>query len=241
MNEQPRLTEPLVAVITPYYRESLDQLEQCHRSVKEQKWPCLHVLVADGIPQDAIHAWDAHHVVLPRAHGDIGSTPRLIGCYHAIGLGVAAVAFLDADNWYHPMHIRGLMEQHHNTGAAFISSSRMLCRLDGSVMAPCPITDADGFIDTNCMLFTKHAFPLLHHWVLMPGYGHLIGDRIMMYHVRRSGLKLSHNPAATVFYRCGKEGLYHQLGEPIPSGVKPKPDYQTSFKNWEKEGNPPLI
>ena len=33
-------------------------------------------------------------------HGDIGSTPRLIGSYHAIGLGVDAVAFLDADNWY---------------------------------------------------------------------------------------------------------------------------------------------
>jgi hypothetical protein len=130
MNEVSRLAESTVAIITPYHRENLDLLEQCHRSVKAQEWPCMHVLVADGMPQASIETWDVQHVVLPQAHDDIGSTPRLIGCYHAIGLGVGAVAFLDADNWYHPMHIRSLMEQHNSSGAAFLSSSRMLCRLD---------------------------------------------------------------------------------------------------------------
>ncbi len=231
---------PQVAVITPYHREDPALLTQCHHSVRAQSVACLHVLVADGQPLAEINAWDAHHVVLPASHGDIGSTPRLIGAYHAIGLGVEAVAFLDADNWYAPHHIADLMAARHAHHAAFVSSSRMLCRLDGTPMAPCPLTDPQRFIDTNCMLFAREAFALLHHWVLMPDYGHLIGDRIMLQHVLRSGLTHSHLPTPSVYYRCGKEGLYRQLDEPIPPGVQPRPDYGASFQRWIADGNPPL-
>lgn len=231
---------PLVAVITPYFDESPDLLWQCHRSVLAQDYPCLHVLVADGQPQAAVDDWQAHHVVLPKAHGDIGSTPRLIGSYHAIGLGVEAVAFLDADNWLRPDHISGLMRARAETGASFLSSGRMLCRLDGSVMGRCPLIDPEHFIDTNCMFFAKDAFSLLHHWVLMPGYGHLIGDRIMLHHVKNSGLKCQHVDELSVFYRCGKPGLYRQMGEDPPAGIPARPDYEDSFQRWIADGNPPL-
>lgn len=231
---------PRVAVITPYYREDLALLRQCHRSVRAQTVPCLHVLVADGRPRRRLSLWDAHHVVLPVGHADIGSTPRLIGAYHAIGLGVEAVAFLDADNWYAMDHIATLMDVREREGAAFVSCSRWLCRLDGSVMGACPLTDPERFIDTNCMLFGREAFHLLHHWVLMPNYGHLIGDRIMLHHVRRSGLCRSHVPEPSVHYRCGKAGLYRQMGEPVPPGVSPMPDYATMFMRWEEDGYEPL-
>jgi hypothetical protein len=231
---------PLVAVITPYFEESLDLLWQCHRSVLAQDFPCLHVLVADGQPQAAVDDWEVHHVVLPQAHGDIGSTPRLIGSFHAIGLGVEAVAFLDADNWLHPCHISTLMRARARSGAAFLSSGRMLCRLDGSVMGPCPLIDPERFIDTNCMLFAKEAFHLLHHWVLMPDYGHLIGDRIMLHHVRKSGILCQHVVEASVYYRCGKPGLYRQMGEEPPAGISARPDYEASFQRWLADGNPPL-
>ncbi len=231
---------PRVAVITPYHLEGLEVLEQCHRSVSSQTMRCLHVLVADGHPLPEIDSWEADHVVLPASHGDIGSTPRLIGSYHAIGLGVEAVAFLDADNWYQPSHIERLMDCRQRSGAAFVSSSRMLCRLDGTPMGPCPITDPERFIDTNCMLFGREAFHLLHHWVLMPGYAHLIGDRVMLHHVRSSGLPRRHLPDPSVCYRCGKEGLYRQLGEAIPAGVTSKPDYSDSFRKWRQDGYPPL-
>lgn len=231
---------PCVAVVTPYYREEPSVLRQCHESVLAQTYPCLHVLVADGEPRRRLSRWQAHHVVLPVSHGDIGSTPRLIGAYHAIGLGVEAVAFLDADNWYAPEHIAGLMAAREREGAAFVSSSRLLCRLDGSPMGPCPLIDPESFIDTNCMLFGREAFPLLHHWVLMPDYGHLIGDRILLHHVRRSGLRRSHVPEASVYYRCGKEGLYRQMGEPVPPGVSARPDYERSFQRWVADGHPPL-
>ena len=231
---------PRVAVITPYYKEPLAQLRQCHESVRSQTEPCLHVLVADGHRRRRINTWTAEHVCLPRSHGDIGSTPRLIGSYHAIGLGVDAVAFLDADNWYRPDHIASLLAAMDQHQADFISSGRTLCRLDGSVMGSCPLTDPDHFIDTNTMLFGHGAFPLLHQWVLMPTYGHLIGDRIMLHHLKQSGLKRRHLDQASVFYRCAKAGLYRQLKQTIPSGVEARPDYETSFRLWEADGYPPL-
>lgn len=232
---------PTVAVVTPYWGEDLALLEHCHQSVRAQTHPCLHVLVADGRPRPEIEGWQAHHVILPLSHGDIGSTPRLIGCFHAIGLGVEAVAFLDADNWYEPRHIAGLMEARREQGAAFVSSGRMLWSLEGHAMAPCPLINPDSFIDTSCMLFAREAFGLLHHWVLMPDYGHLIGDRIMYHHVRQSGLPMAHVPLPTVNYRCGKAGLYQLLGAPIPAGVQPRPDYEASFTRWVADGQPPLL
>jgi hypothetical protein len=231
---------PRVAVITPYYKEPLAQLRQCHDSVLAQSEPCLHVLVADGHRRRRINHWSAEHVRLPRSHGDIGSTPRLIGSYHAIGLGVDAVAFLDGDNWYRPDHIASLLAEMDQHQADFVSSSRTLCRLDGTVMGPCPLTDPERFIDTNAMLFGRGSFHQLHQWVLMPPYGHLIGDRIMLHHLKNAGVKRQHLNQGSVFYRCAKAGIYRQMKEPIPEGVQPRPDYETSFRQWESDGQPPL-
>jgi len=231
---------PRVAVITPYYKEPLAQLRQCHDSVLAQSEPCLHVLVADGHRHLRINRWQAEHVRLPRSHGDIGSTPRLIGSYHAIGLGVDAVAFLDADNWYRPDHIASLLAEVDQHQADFVSSSRTLCRLDGTVMGPCPLTDPERFIDTNAMLFGRGAFPLLHQWVLMPPYGHLIGDRIMLHHLKEAGIHRKHLTEHSVFYRCSKEGLYRQMNEPVPKGVQKRPNYEASFRAWEADGNSTL-
>jgi glycosyltransferase involved in cell wall biosynthesis len=232
---------PSVAVITPYHGEDLSVLAACHSSVRHQTFPCLHVLVADGLPQPILDTWEAHHVVLPVSHHDIGSTPRLLGSFHAIGLGLDAVAFLDADNWYDPEHIEGLMSARREQGAAYVSSGRMLWSLDGVPMGPCPLIDPARFIDTNCMLFGREAFHLLHNWVLMPDYCHLIGDRIVHNLLLQSGLPLAHVDAQTVNYRCNKEGLYKQLGQPVPAGVLPRPDYEASLARWVADGHPPLL
>lgn len=230
-----------VAVITPYYRESLQQLRRCHRSVQAQSHPCLHVMVADGHPRWALNRWQLDHIRLPRSHGDIGSTPRLIGAYHAIGMGVDAVAFLDADNWYKPDHIQHLVELRASSGAAFLSSSRELFSLDGSSMGPCPLSDPQRFVDTNCMLFWREAFPLLQHWVLMPSYAHLVGDRVMLQQVQRSGLAMASSGRSSVNYSCSKAGLYELLGQPQPPGVLPRPNYEAAAAQWEASGHPPLL
>jgi glycosyltransferase involved in cell wall biosynthesis len=229
-----------VAIITPYYDEELEQIQKCNQSVLSQSYQATHVLVADGRPHPNVSALDAQHVILPLGHSDIGSTPRLIGAYHAIGLGYDAIGFLDADNWLASNHVEMLVEAHYDSRAAFLSSGRWLCHLDGTPMAVCPYTDPAKFIDTNCMFFTRDAFKLLHHWVLMPEYGHLIGDRIILYHVRKSGLKMVHVNAPSVYYRCSKEGVYRNLGRDIPDGISPRPDYESSFRRWIADGNEPL-
>lgn len=231
---------PRIAVITPYHREDIATLERCHRSVLAQTHPCRHVLVADGHPQEPLQHWQADHLQLPLSHDDIGSTPRLIGAIHAIGLGVDAVAFLDADNWYRPTHIETLVRLHEGGGAVFLASQRSLYSLDGSELGPCPITDPERFIDTNSMMFWREAFPLLHHWVLMPSYAHLIGDRVMLHHVRQSGLPTGFSPEPTVCYTCGKPGLYQMMGVVPPAGVQPRPNYEQAMQQWQQDGHPPL-
>ena len=86
------------------------------------------------------------------------------------------------------------------------------------MIGPCPLTDPERFIDTNAMLMGRGAFPLLHQWV--PPYGHLIGDRIMLHHLKNAGLRRQHLNQGSVFYRCAKAGLYRQLNEPIGRASK---------------------
>ena len=229
-----------VAVITPYYRESLELLETCHRSVAAQVHECRHVLVADGHPQASLDDWPIDHLCLPQPHNDIGSTPRLIGAIHAIGLGADVICFLDADNWYSPDYVATVVACIASTGAAFVSCSRQLHDLNGRYLAECPNTDPQRFVDTNCMAFARPAFGLLSQWVLMPRYAHLIGDRVILHHVRCSELPMQHLHQALVHYRCGKAGIYRQLGLPLPSGVSEPPDYAASFRQWVADGNPPL-
>ena len=90
------------------------------------------------------------------------------------------------------------------------------------------------------MLFGRGAFSVLHQWVLMPTYGHLIGDRIMLHHLKESRVRREHLNQHSVFYRCSKAGLYKQMSQEIPQGVQNRPDYENSFKQWIGDGNPPL-
>lgn len=227
-----------VAVVTPYYREPQDYLTACHDSVRSQSQLCRHVLVADGHPDPIVMEWDVDHIVLPSAHNDVGSTPRAIGALHAIGAGYDAVAFLDADNWLASDHIASLVALHYDTGAAVLTSGRQLCRPDGTLIGVCPHSDGERFVDTNCLMFTRPAFHLAPRWVLIPSYAHLISDRVMLQYIKESGLPRAHLPRATVFYRCRKAGIYRELGEPVPPGVAPRPDYESLFDRWEAEGNP---
>lgn len=230
----------MIAVITPYHREHAPILYDCHRSVRAQSVPCTHVMVADGSPSPDVQSWDIHHIVLPGPHNDYGSTPRLLGAFHAVGLGFDGVAFLDADNWYRLDHLEILLELHRHTGAAFLSSSRVLCRLDGSVMGPCQTSDGKHFIDTSCMLIMRPAFGVLANWCLMPDYAHVISDRAFLYLARAAGATFAHSPEPTLYYRCGKSDSYDLAGEQPPPGAQPPPDYQTAFRRWIADGYPSL-
>lgn len=227
-----------VAVVTPYYKEAPEILAQGHASVLAQTHPCRHILVADGHPQPALSDWQADHISLPCAHGDIGSTPRLIGCVHAIGLGYDAIAFLDADNWYRADHIARLVSLARASRADFVSSNRVITRLDGSVMGDCGETDPELFVDTNCMMFLRPAFAVLMTWVLMPDFAHLIGDRVVYQKLRLAGHRTAHDDARTVFYRAGRQGTYRTFGETPPPEAVPSPDFRRAMRRWANLGNP---
>jgi len=230
-----------VAVVTPYFREDISILAKCHSSVLEQGYNCRHIIVADGHKNSSLDTWDADHVTLPRSHHDIGSTPRLIGAIHAIGLGYDGIVFLDADNWLVKDHVEKMVALRAETGAVFTSSNRKLYTINEEYMGPCPNTDPELFIDTNCMVFWRDSFDLLMHWVMMPDYCHLIGDRVMLHHVKKSGRPRAHSNEATVCYRCTKSGLYEQLGWPTrPENIQPQPNYDASFRQWEESGLDPL-
>jgi len=230
-----------IAVITPYYHEDASILYDCHRSVLAQTVPCTHVMVADGSPSADVPLWHVDHIILPRRQNDYGSTPRLIGSFHAVGLGFDGVAFLEADNWYRHDHLEILLDLHRRTGAPFVSSSRILCRLDGSVMGPCQTSDADRFIDTSCMLLLRPAFGLLANWCLMPHYAHVISDRVFLWLAKAAGTTFGHSLEPTLYYRCGKSDSYKAVGETPPPGAQPPPDYGTAFRRWIADGYPPLI
>jgi len=230
-----------IAVVTPYHKEDIAIIRRCHESVATQTFACRHILVADGFPLDPIDRWNSDHIKLPQSHGDIGSTARVIGSFNAIGSGFDGIAFLDADNWYGPEHIAKLLELYRSTAAPFLSSSRYLCRLDGSVMGLCHMSDGRTFVDTSCMLLMRPAFGLIQNWCLMPDYAHIIGDRVFFYLAKASGVQTAHLDLPTLYYRCSKAGNYDHFGEQHPPGVQPRPDYDTAFRRWVAEGNPPLI
>jgi glycosyltransferase involved in cell wall biosynthesis len=148
-----------VAVVTPYYETPIDWLGQCHRSVKAQTHPCTHFLVSDGKPEEVVEHYDAHHVRLPGPHQDVGNTGRAIGAILAQRQGFDAICFLDADNWYRPDHVASLVALQRRTGAAVCSSSRMIHHLDGALLGACKEVDGEVFVDTNCLLLTRPAFP----------------------------------------------------------------------------------
>lgn len=213
-----------VAVITPYWRTPIGWLRQCHESVRQQTYPCTHILVADGTPEAEIDSWDAQHVRLPNCHADNGDTPRAIGSLEAIGQGFDAIAYLDSDNWFQPDHIESLVHLHRETDAAVCFSGRLLCRLDGSVMGYCNDTDGETFVDTSAMLFTRKAFFLAPQWGLIHPRLHPICDRVMMMWIRQHRVRRAFSRKKTLCFRTGYVGDYRSFGEEPPPGADKSAD-----------------
>lgn len=211
-----------VAVITPYYREPLAMLRQCHESVRAPRHiEVVHFLVADGHPQAQIDGWKARHVKLPVAHGDNGNTPRAVGSLLAAAEGFDFIAYLDADNWYHPGHLESLVELHETSGADVCCAQRTYHRADGSAL---PLTerseDSGQHVDTSGLLLHRRAFPAASLWHRMPRALSPICDRVFLRGLKHLRHTLAHSGERSVAFRTQYASHYAAVKEAPPAGAK---------------------
>jgi glycosyltransferase involved in cell wall biosynthesis len=216
-------TSPRIAVVTPYYKEPIGILRQCHESVLAQGVPCDHLLVADGHPRQEIDGWDARHVILPRSHGDNGNTPRGIGSFLAEAEGYTHLAYLDADNWYLPGHLGSLLDLQQSTGVQVSCSFRAFHDLAGQEMPGIEEQDETGHrhVDTSCLLLHRSAFDCFPIWTRMPRQLSPICDRIFYAGLRRRGFRFASSGRRTVAFRTQYRAHYVAAGLPVPPGAKP--------------------
>jgi len=223
-----------VAVVTPYCGESLAILRHCHESVARQTHPCRHYMVADGHPEPVVSTWPVEHLQLPTQHHDGGNTARCVGAMAAAGDEIDAVAFLDADNWYHDDHIELLVALHQRTGALVCTSGRDIHRVDGSIIMPGGEPgDGQTHVDTSCFWIHRHAFEVLSLWTAMPRALGPICDRVIWAAIMAREIPRAHSGRATMAYRSRYAAHYTGNGEPPPPNAKPDDGLLPAFRIWE--------
>ncbi|MDP9057509.1 MAG: glycosyltransferase [Pseudomonadota bacterium] len=226
-----------IAVVTPYYRESVEILRQCHRSVVDQK--ADHFMIADGFPVDEIDSWDVQHIKLPRAHSDNGNTPRGLGSLLAKSQGYDFIAWLDADNWYHPGHLQSLLALHEQTGSTICSSFRSFHDLAGQ---PLDVTEADEdalqHIDTSCYLIHRSSFDVVGIWLDMPRELAPICDRVFLAQILRQGRSVQSTGLRSVAFRTQYACHYRAAGLPVPDGAKDASFADAALEYLRASGQP---
>jgi hypothetical protein len=221
---------PRVAVVVPYHAEPLEQLRQCFASVREQAGvkPLL-IAVGDGLPRE--EAFDfvpaeppTVRLVLPTAHADYGCVARTVGSIEAMSRGCEFVQYLDADNWLAPNHLAEMLARWTETGAAVVTASRTLVRVDGSELYRDPENDGKVFVDTSCFFLSQRAFGYLPLWSFIPRQYGAICDRIfwqvLRETVKTSHLTFAHCSTPTVFYRTRYAVHYKAIGEAPPADAR---------------------
>jgi len=212
---------PGIAVVTPYHTESAAVLRRCRESVRAQTVPCRHILVADGHPsRDLAREVAALHVVMPRAHGDNGNTPRAFGALVAAAEGFDAIAFLDADNWIDPEHLAVMVAGHRRSGAPLVACKRVFHDIDGAPLAIRePEEELCRHVDTSCWLVFRPAFALLRAW-LMPSALSPVCDRVFLHAALRAGLAITAADWRGVHFTTRYAGHYAGAGRDPPADAK---------------------
>jgi len=207
-----------VAVVTPYFREPLETLERCHRSVLAQTHAATHLMIADGHPQPAVDGWDVRHTRLPLAHADAGNTARGVGGALAFAEGFDAVCYLDADNWYAEDHVASLVElcSRHPLKVA-ISSRQIVLSTGEAYTGPDTEVAERRHVDTSCVMVTAGAAILAPVWSMIPVDMAPIGDRIFLQAVRHHRASHGWTGRKTLFYESRWERHFRAMGRTPPA------------------------
>ncbi len=208
-----------VAVITPYHKEEKKVLTRCCQSVADQTHHVTHILVADGFPSDVPKQFLAEHIVLSKPHRDFGDTPRLMGSLSAMAQGFDAICFLDADCWFEKDHVETLVSLYKKSGADVITATRMLRKLDESILGVCTESDGKKFNDTNCYFISRKAYGVLPVWVYKEPCLAVVGDRVFWGELKKKHTTF-HSLKPTVNYTTIFTHHYVMRNEIPPKGSK---------------------
>lgn len=220
-----------VAVVTPYFKETLDLLKRCSDSVRSQTHPVTHIMVADGHPLSLVERMCDEHILLPSSHSDAGATPRAIGALSAFSREYDAVAFLDADNWYEPNHIDVMVDRMTMEKVDAVAATRTLYAVDGSRLYVDRIeSNVDNMVDTNCMFLSRRTAYFMPFWITPPSH-RLVSDRVFWESAVQNGMKVARCDVPTVSYVTKWAWHYHHAGVPIPDdSVWMERDAQGNYK-----------
>ena len=207
-----------VAVVTPYCREADETLRRCLDSVARQTRAATHYLVADGHPNALVAAAGVEHIVLPKAHGDNGNTPRSIGAISALNQGYDAVAFLDADNWYAPDHVETMIGVCETTGCAIALANRHIVLPDGTLLPFDDREDIDhSHVDTSCFFITTRAAVLMPLWAMFDQATSAICDRMMLCVIQARAISHEWSNHKTVYFESRYGHHYRAMGRDVPT------------------------
>lgn len=211
-----------IAVITPYYKEPLSFLKKCYESVLSQGIEADHFFIADGFPNSEIMNWKIKHISLSESHQDNGNTPRGIGAMLASAEGYDFIAYLDADNWFHPNHIQSMVELWNKTQADVCCSFTSIHTLDGDEMVGLQASDQLNFqhVDTSCYLMHRNSFDALSIWLDMPKILSPVCDRIFFAGLKHKKYKLAFTQLRSVAFRSQYKGDYLAARIPPPPNAK---------------------
>ena len=205
-----------VAVVTPYYKETSQQLQRCIHSVAVQTYQATHFMVADGFPCKLPEIASTVHIQLPNSHNDAGATPRAIGALSAFSQGFDAVSFLDADNWYNDNHIAEMVNTMQLSKADAVVATRTIHTTTGVPLYVDRIeSNGENMVDTNCMFISRAASTFMSFWVTPPEH-RLVSDRVFWQACIMNGLKAVRNDTPTVAYASKWAWHYQHAGVPIP-------------------------
>lgn len=221
-----------IAVVTPYYQETTEQLVRCLSSVAKQTYNNLtHILVADGYPKRFENFQNLEQIHLPYSHSDAGATPRAIGALSAFSKGYDAVAFLDADNWYYPDHIETMTSAMQSTNADAVIATRTIHALDGKELYVDRVeSNGTNMVDTNCMFLKKTVSHYMGFWVTTPQYK-MVSDRVFWQTCVSNGIKAVRCDKPTVAYASKWAWHYQYAGVQIPDdSVWIEQDREGNFK-----------
>jgi glycosyltransferase involved in cell wall biosynthesis len=216
-----------VAVITPYYNESMPILNRCIKSVANQTTTSIvhHIIVADTakrVKRKHFPSGAFQLINLNCNHGDAGATPRALGAISAFSQGFDAVAFLDADNSYEPTHIETMVKICSTEKVDLVSATRNIySSFEDKFGNKCLYTDTvesngQDFCDTNCLFMTRALMPLMTHWITSKDL-YLAGDRAFWnLIVSNQNIKREHCSIPTVNYFTKWAWHFQYAKEVIP-------------------------